>query len=542
MTSAGGYTFTKFASDVTVNRDATLDVVETIDGEFLLPRHGIYRNIPVRYQAADGSHFSLPIDVRSVTRDGAPEPYAASRQGDEEVIQIGDPNRAISGPFAYQIHYRVARAILFEPNDDQVYWNATGMDWGVPIPDARATVHVEGVAQKDFQARCFTGAQGSTASDCALTAQDGSVTATAHDFLTIAVRFPKGIVAPPSAWQRFAWWLQEYWDALFWFVPLVALAWLIRRFFRLRKGLKGRGVIIPLYDPPDGLRPTEVGALVDEKADRRDLSAAIIDLAVRGYVRIVEKDGRTLGVFASRAYTLEKRKEADGLKPYEALIFNSLFAGGPSKTLAQTDQAMATALGAASDRVVQDLTAAGYFAANPKRTQAAFVSAALFVGIAGWFVGHWVGDATGNASSLEALLATAGLLLVAAPFMRARSEKGVLAREQALGFKLFLSTAERYRLQWQEREGIFEQFLPYAMVFGVADKWAKVFEGMNLPQPDWYVGPFVGAYAVTSLASSLDGFANFASAVHAPSARGGGGFGGGGFSGGGFGGGGGGSW
>ena len=131
-------------------------------------------------------------------------------------------------------------------------------------------------------------------------------------------------------------------------------------------------------------------------------------------------------------------------------------------------------------------------------------------------------------------------------FMPARTLKGTVAYSQALGFKEYLSKAEKYKLQWEEKENIFEAFLPYAMIFGVVDKWAGAFEGIDKEPPNWYRGgvmnnwsPLIFAHALTSATSSIG-----QSLAVAPSAKGGsgGGFGGGGFGGGGFGGGGGGSW
>jgi uncharacterized membrane protein len=139
------------------------------------------------------------------------------------------------------------------------------------------------------------------------------------------------------------------------------------------------------------------------------------------------------------------------------------------------------------------------------------------------------------------------VLLAFGAFMPKKTEKGVRALEHARGFREYLATAEKYRLQWQEKEHIFETFLPYAMVFGVADKWSEAFKDIALPPPNWYeggvsaAGQFNAGRFLISMGVLQSGLTKAVSA-QPHKGSGGSGLGGGGFSGGGFGGGGGGSW
>jgi uncharacterized membrane protein len=128
---------------------------------------------------------------------------------------------------------------------------------------------------------------------------------------------------------------------------------------------------------------------------------------------------------------------------------------------------------------------------------------------------------------------------------------------QALGFKQYLETAEADQIKWEEGQDIFSRYLPYAIAYGCADRWAKIFadlaaRGVPITQPTWYIGPGYGygygaawgAGGFDSIISTLDGFSSSAAtAMTAATAgsSGGSGFSGGGFGGGG-GGGGGGSW
>ncbi len=541
--SRGGYEVESFHADVAVQPDASLEVTETIRGAFYEPRHGIFRRIPVRYQTDTGKELLIPLDVKDVTLGGQPVPFQEYREGDDDVLKIGDADVEIDGPFSYVIRYAVRRVMLYEEATDQVYWNVTGDGWDVSLGDVSATITLPGnVTAKDLSAICFTGPRGSTAQDCATAAEDGVVTASARDFLTVAVRFPKGIVAPPSAEDLAADAWARTWPKFTWGVPLLAFVFLYRYWLRHGKDAKGRGTIIAEYDPPEDVRPTEAGTLLDAKLHTRDLSATFIDLAVRGYLKIVEREEKTLGLFTSKAYTLVKQKEGTGLKPYEREIFDALFAGGDEKKMESVDSGMASALTRASEMVYASMASDGYFNKNPKTTTYVFVGVAVGVGVLGWMVGLAMSIEAASLHPLAAFMSTAFVFLCFAPFMKAYTAKGALAKEHVQGFREFLVTAERYRLQWQEREGIFEKFLPYAVAFGVTDKWAKTFEGMNLPAPTWYVGAHPGLFVPTDFARNVSSFGTVASSVHAPSSSSGGGFGGGGFSGGGFGGGGGGSW
>ena len=541
MASLGGYEISSFVSDITVNADASLSVVERIEGSFLEPRHGLFRKIPVEYVGDDGARFTTPLRVTSVKRNDQPEPFSVLRSGAEKVIKIGDADRFVDGPFVYTIAYRVERAVLTIGEEREVYWNATGTGWDVLMPNVRAAVHVSGARANDFKMACYTGFQGSSDQACAWAAEDGSAAASASDFLTIAVRFPKGLIAGPSSWQEFAWWARDHADRLFWLIPIVTAILLFRYWKKEGRSPKGRGTIIAEYDPPDQLRPTEVGLLVDARVHRRDLSAAFVDLAVRGYVRILEEEEKIMGVFVERTYTLEKQKDGTGLKPYEQEIFSALFARGNKKVLRTTDAKMAEAIAQATDHAYAGMTTDGYFVRNPRKIFWAFMGPAIGMISILSFLFPALLAMTGRFDAAAAFFLTAVFLGFSAFVMRSRTQKGVLAHEQALGFKLFLETAEQYRLQWQEREGIFEKFLPYAMVFGVTDKWAKAFQGINLPEPAWYAGPHSGLlFSPTDFGKQMGSFTAAASAAQAPTSKSRGG--GGGFSGGGFGGGGGGSW
>jgi uncharacterized membrane protein len=155
-----------------------------------------------------------------------------------------------------------------------------------------------------------------------------------------------------------------------------------------------------------------------------------------------------------------------------------------------------------------------------------------------------LGRAFGGALIGVPIAALGGLVLILARLMPRRTAKGSEALRRILGFRLYINTAEQSRQEFNERANIFAAYLPYAIVFGSVEKWARVFRDIDTAQATkgWYVGP--GPFIAADFSRSLESFSSSVSSVigSTPGNSGGSGFGGGGFSGGGGGGGGGGSW
>jgi uncharacterized membrane protein len=146
------------------------------------------------------------------------------------------------------------------------------------------------------------------------------------------------------------------------------------------------------------------------------------------------------------------------------------------------------------------------------------------------------------------------VVLVLAKAAPARTAAGTAVLAEAVGFRRYLETAEANQIRFEEGEDLFSRYLPYAIVFGVAERWANVFgelaaQGRAVPEPGWYAGSSfrTGAFwmSYAAFGNSLDSFTSIATqslSAPTPGSSGGSGFSGGGFSGGGVGGGGGGGW
>jgi hypothetical protein len=191
-----------YTVEIQILSDGHLKITETIDYDFGSTRHhGIFRTIPTRYYRDDVYDRIYRIEDVSVTASaGAPSDTEVSQEGTSTVIRIGDPDVEISGRHTYTVVYRVEGALNAFADHDELYWNAIGDEWSVPIERADVTVHTPADIR---QVTCFQGYAGSTES--CIAEQQGPTAAfsagrTLQPFegLSIVIAIPKGAVAEPS--------------------------------------------------------------------------------------------------------------------------------------------------------------------------------------------------------------------------------------------------------------------------------------------------------------------------------------------------------
>lgn len=543
QTDLGGFEIREFASDITIGKHAVVRVEEVIDIRFYEQRHGIFRTIPVEYRNASGNSVSIKIFVRDVKANGADVPYVTSRSGDDLVIKIGDPDEYVKGNVRYVIAYDVERALLHEDVTDELYWNVTGTEWAVIPKKSSARVRVEGDAPTSaLEAACYTGAYGSEASACERSVSaDGSMLVAdfaAHDFLTVAFRFPKGFVDRPTTLERIWWFVTDNKVAG---LPILIFFLLFGYWWREGRDPKPRAIVTE-FSAPENLSPAEIGVLHDGKVHDRELSATIVDLAVRGYLKIIEQEEK--GIFgASRNFIIERtEKPIDDLQVHEELLLEAVMGTAKRRVLNEMESRAkeVKAKRDEAERVLYDRMAARkWFVRNPQTIRSVFYGVAIALVIAAFWI-----VASLSTAWMVSLVVTAMVIAAFGAVMPKRTESGTRLYEQVLGFQEYLSKAEKYRLQWQEKEHVFEKLLPYAMVFMVVDKWTNALAS-TIRQPDWYQSSRPGVwdvYVFNSAMTDLNRSLNSAVMVSPKSAASGGSGIGGGFSGGGFGGGGGGSW
>jgi uncharacterized membrane protein YgcG len=550
-----GWTITGFDSLIEIQSDGRLAITETIDVDFgSLEKHGLLRDIPVRYEwPSDPKKVRVyELQVLSVTdARGLPWHYETSNIDANVEIKIGDANRTVHGTQRYKIAYVVRGALNGFSDHDELFWNVTGGDWGVPILRSSATVRAASLTQT----ACFIGGPGSRVSCTIQGLANGALFTTGRalapgEQLTVVTAMRKGVVPDPKPILQdrprdFADYfdLSPVWLALAAFVAVGGLVMVFWRWWTAGRDLPERVTIVPEFEPPDKTRPAQIGLVVDERADTLDVTATIVDLAVRGYLKITEVPKQ--GLFGSRDWTLTRSKPADGaLLPYETTILDGLFETGDEVRLSALKRHFYLTLAKAEKELYQDGVARGWFPADPSRVRMTYAIAGVVFMILAGIVAVGLGALAGGGLLGLAAVVPAIALIAVSPVMPRKSKDGAELKRRSLGFKRYMEVAETDRQKFAEKEHIFADYLPFAIVFQCVDQWAKAFAGIDLKEATsgWYAGSSIGSFNALNMSRDLSSFSDQVSTAIAstPGGSGSSGFGGG--AGGGGGGGGGGSW
>ncbi|MEE6287280.1 DUF2207 domain-containing protein [Georgenia sp. MJ173] len=599
--------------EITVRPDGMLDVVETYEWDFGSREGlGFTRVLDSRFEydpEPDMDRVYRYDDFRASSPSGAPAGVWPRTEGARVRADVGAADGSSdrrSGRQTYVLHYTVEGSLNAIRDQDgvedqeELYWNATGLDWDIPIE--AATVTVTGPATIGDHA-CYQGPRG-TDNECdTLSATGTQVTASTGrldpgEGMTIMAAFPVGtfgeitpILEPASSGPFGDTALGRVTDPIAdfllgntpWLLPLGIAAPIGFGYWRRRKGrdlhfvglppgllppagatpevaqLSSEPPVAVRFTPPDGLRPAEVGAIHDKHTNAQQMSATIIDLAARGYLRIEETPAA--GLLKRTDWDLVATPETaptDTLRIYEELLLQSLFRGRRRVRLSSLRNSFALTLKQVQGKLADDIDARSLFVKpiqRDGRTSRPFrVVLLVFV----WMlVGQGVVISIG-AGSVGIVIGAVGGLAVAfglatALTRKARRQRNAAGRalyEQGRGFELYLGTAEGHQLRFEEGEDIFSRYLPYAMVFDVAERWAGIFEqlrqqGYRVTEPTWYVGTHgFNSRSFSNMGAAMSSFSSTASSTlsSTPGSSGGSGSsgGGGGSSGGGGGGGGGG--
>lgn len=297
LPAAAAEVILSYHSDIQVAADGELTVAETItvNAEGRDIRRGIFRDFPLTMEDDEGRTVRVGFEVLSVTRDGEPENWRTESITGGIRIYTGSEDVFLDrGEHTYVITYRTDRQIRYFDDHDELYWNVTGNGWSFRIEQASARVTLpEGARITDTVA--YTGPRGAADTDVTMRVRDNSaVFATTrplapNEGLTIVVGIEKGVIAPPSADDLRSWWFRDNINAILGFggLALVALYY-ARNWLRVGRDPAG-GIVVPRWDPPEGLSPALVN-YVDNKgfsgAGWTALSASALDLAVKGYVTL----------------------------------------------------------------------------------------------------------------------------------------------------------------------------------------------------------------------------------------------------------------
>ena len=548
--SANAEVIDSFDAEVKINSDASFAVSEKIQYDFgTAQKHGIFRDIPIKYQAR-GGNYNLRVSEISVTDEMSDNyNFTTSYPGNDLEIKIGDADKLVSGKKIYVINYVIKRAINYFDTQDEFYWNATGNGWLVAIKKATLKVSLpQDVKSELLKSDCFQGSFGSAEKcqnnlvDSAGFYSSGRELAPGEG-LTVVFGFPKGIVHEPSFGEKF---LETLKDNGILFLPLLVLFFMLWLWRKKGRDPQGRGTIIAEYDAPDNLTPLEVGTVADEKADKKDISAEIIYLAVKGYLKIKKTESKILFI-TSTDYVLEKLKNAETLEnDFDKKLMSALFSDGENVKISDLKNVFYESVKEINEKIYANVCAKGYFPKSPEKIRKIYLEIGIGLLLFGFFLGGLWG-----VWGVVSFIFSGSIVIIFSFLMPQKTLKGVTAKEYILGLKEYLSVAEKDRLKFhnapEKNPERFEKLLPYAMVLGVEKEWAEQFKDIYKQNPSWYEDGTGSPTALNSLifVNSLNSFSSEANASlysnPSSASSGGSGFSGGG-SGGGFGGGGGGSW
>jgi uncharacterized membrane protein len=524
-----------YETSVKINPDGTIGVKETVLYDFEDEwKHGIYRIIPYVKVNENNESFDMTITDISV-HDEAGNSYTQKidDEGDQINIRVGDPDKTITGKHYYVIVYKVAGALTYFDTFDELYWNMTGNSWNSPVSGVVGTVTIpDDVSSEDVEAVCYSGSMGSTDQNCNFTIEEGKVVVATtqplgpQEGLTLAVRFPKGHVSVlerephgMSPWAQIL--LSVLWVAFYVALP----GYIFIKWWKQRKFIKdNQRIVAAWFDPPKytknkKLAPIETYALVKQKVGNKQITATIIDLAQRGFLKIKAKDKKNITLVKTKEF-----KSAAGLRGFEKKLLGEIFVGGAEsvtlKDLKKSAQ-MGTTIQKMKTEVLDNLFEAGFFEKKIGKTQNLYYVLAFF----------------------GLMFFNIPLVLVSLLLGRKMAEMtflGVEKYSEALSLKNFLvSQDDQFDFQAKEQM-FFEKLLAYATAFGVEDIWEKRFGDFEFKKTDWYEGDRANLVDMTHAINSGVAKASSSSSPHSSSGFSSGFSGG--SSGGGGGGGGGGSW
>lgn len=563
--SSGEGHVTRFDVELTVRPDGALAVNERIEYAFDGTGHGIERAVPLRYRYDDTRDRLLEVsDVRVSSATDAPVDLAEDRSGGWLNLRVGDADEEVRGTQVYAIDYLVTGALNAFAGSDELYWDAIGDQWGTDIEAARISVSAPEVTS----AECFAGTAGSRAG-CGASAVDGAtasfgpVALRAGEAMTVVVSLPKGAVAVPAPVLEERWTAGTAFEATPATLGLAALALaaggagvagLARRRGRDERVADQVAGRLPAggADPAgpvdwravEAMRPGLMGTLVDERADVADVTATVVDLAVRGHLRIEELPGE--GRRGRDDWRLV-RLDADraDLLPYETQLLDDLFAGTGSIQLSELRTTFHAQLQRLRGALYDEVVTRGWYPRRPDRTRAGWYGVAAGAVVAAVAAAVLLAAFTSYGLVGAALVVPAVALVLAAHRMPARTAAGSAALAQVLAVQHYLRTAQAEQLRVEESQQVFSRLLPYALALGESKRWTEAFRPVTpawggAVVPFWYVGPH--GFDGDRFGSSLQAFSATAGSALSAAAAGTSGAGGGGSAGGGVGGGGGGGW
>ncbi|WP_233557828.1 DUF2207 domain-containing protein [Tessaracoccus antarcticus] len=462
--------------------------------------------------------FSFPIsDIQVSSPSGARSDTSLERQDGNVLLRVGQEDTFYTTPQSYIVSYTVKGLIVSNQAQsglDEFSWNAIGGGTTSRMSDVQVSINGPADVSRtacfygtDFQEKCTNSATGSSATYTIATLDPGNP-------VQVVAGFPAGTFGGVQQIKTRRVTATNMFEVnagtgatagLLGLGAVVALVTIFRRharddvFVGLTPGLtpgkgdnvrigkrSGKQNVAVAFRPPKSTRPGEIGTLVDATADTVDVSATLVDLAVRGHLRI--SDAGNNDHLLTRT-----RREADELVKYESKLLERIFKTGDEVRVSELKDASYAGL---QDKAKADLYARvvsrKWFKRNPATSQLAPIALGVVILAVAGVAGFGLAQIGWGLAAIPVAVLGIGLIVMSGRF-RTRTALGSAVLAETKGFELYLRTAEADQIKFEEGVDVFSRYLPYAMIFGVADRWAKVFADLGAAgryeaDLSWYYG------------------------------------------------------
>lgn len=543
--SAQGFTVKNYTADFYLNAEGYFDVEEKYDVEFSEAKHGLFREIITNYklQDAEGNIQKRKLVIENIDVPGHHFEVSSKleqRTEDKVVIKIGDKDKFVTGLQHYEIRYRVYNAFLFENDIVQFYWNLKPSGWLTIFKEINFNIHTpEGSVLSAENCFVYAGIAGTTSlsTDFDYSYSTNIFSGKSHPFffsapgqdVTVLIKLPRNLIKEnfitPSLWQQYGW------------VGILACLLIIFWLVWLKYGKDDKVISVTSYYPPKGIDPAMAGYLIDDKEDGSDLIALLPHWAAQGFIKMEEIPKK--GWFGKVDMKLIKTGQPPlNMPEYERKIFDGLFNIWGNVVLVSSLTNSFYVIMNEAKKLLKS-AAQKYYEAKSNKVMKITTGIAIALGVvlAGIFL-FWSGIVAAVSAAI-----TCVFIAFMSFFLQKKNAKGNAVLSELKGFKQFIRMAEVNRIKTliEQDPNYFEKTMSYALAFGLLDNWAKKFEALNVPPPNWYSSSGTTMLGMHAFSKSFSGTmtSTQSSMVSSPSSSSSSG---GGSSGGGFGGGGGGSW
>jgi len=507
-----------FRAEFNVHQDSTMIVTEwiTADCDDLPDKHGIFRVLPTVAHTPAGDR-ATPVELTSITDfHGKPYQFTTSVNTSDDTItwKIGSPKKTVTGINEYKIVYVVKNIIRDQGTFDEWYWNVLGDAWVMPIDAFTATITFPQTVTTPEKLSVYSGVRGSSDNRLVETRWKNEQTLLVQtsralspgEGVTVSQVFPKGTFTL----YQFSWW--ELYGKYLWFIlPIIVFFLLYRLWKKHGDDPEWDKPIIPEYEIPEGFNMLTLGSLLKNGRLTNDyITAALIELAVKGVITIKKETEKVL-FLKHDEYIFEKHSSHHLLLTQEqSKLLEAVFATSDTvklSSLKNTFHAKITEIQQAARRT---LITHGYF--EPAGFQ--YQKLITFTLVGGIFLLFGLGVVLAFMSfswSIFLAVSMSGVLaLFFIAIMPKRTQLGVETHAKIQGLKLYMETAEKYRQQFHEKEGLFETLLPVAILFGMTKEWIKKMEHIYgadyfaTYHPIWFVGNFDDGFSAQSFISAME--------------------------------------